>query len=175
MDDPSAWDGLGKYDLESFNPRYFRRLKEFADLCDRKGTILFHNFHLQHALVESEAHYVDFPWRPATDMPDQVPAANAFYDVSHPLRRELHHKYIRRCLDILGDNRNVVFLIGEEYTGPLSFVEYCLDEIRQLGNGGREVRSYCAKRDQGCDGCDSGKSGSIRDGFYRRFAVLVLC
>ena len=48
----TAWDGLPKYDLTRFNPWYFGRLKEFAGHCDRKGTILFHNFYMQHALLE---------------------------------------------------------------------------------------------------------------------------
>ncbi|MGW3956428.1 DUF6298 domain-containing protein [Streptomyces sp. NPDC004752] len=131
----AAWDGLPQYDLDRFNPFYFRRLKELADLCDRKGIVFFHNFYLQHALVEVEAHYVDFPWRPVncvqpTGMPDRIPAADAFYDVRDPVRRELHRKYIRQCLDVLGGHRNVVFLISEEYTGPVSFMEFWLDEIR---------------------------------------------
>ena len=41
-----AWDGLPKYDLTQFNPWYFQRLREFAALCDKKGTILFHNFYM---------------------------------------------------------------------------------------------------------------------------------
>ena len=130
----TAWDGLPKYDLTAFNPWYFQRLKAFADLCDKKGTILFHKFYMQHALLETQAHYADFPWRPVnciqkTGMPDVIPAANAFYDVSNPVRRRLHRLYIRRCLDALGDNRNVVQLIAEEYTGPREFVEFWLDTI----------------------------------------------
>ncbi len=130
----TAWDGMPKYDLTRFNDWYFERLKQFADLCDRKGTILFHNFYMQHALLETNAHYVDFPWRPVnciqpTGLPDSTPAANAFYDVSHPLRRELHRAYIRKCLDVLGGNTNVVFLCSEEYTGPLSFMRFWIDTI----------------------------------------------
>ena len=110
-----AWDGLSKYDLTQYNNWYFQRLKQFADQCDRKGTILFHNHYMQHALLETNAHYVDFPWRPAncvqkTELPDRPPVAKAFYDVSHPLRRELHRAYIRKCLDVIGSNTNVVFL-----------------------------------------------------------------
>ncbi|MGQ9651997.1 MAG: DUF6298 domain-containing protein [Phycisphaerae bacterium] len=127
-----AWDGLPKYDLTRYNAWYFDRLREFASLCDRKGTILFHNFYIQHALLETDAHYVDFPWRPVnclqdTGLPDRVPAANAFYDVTHPLRRELHRAYIRKCLDVLGDYTNVVHLLSQEYTGPASFVRFWLD------------------------------------------------
>lgn len=140
-----AWDGLPKYDLTQFNAWYFRRLEEFADLCDRKGTILFHNFYMQHALLETNAHYVDFPWRPVnciqpTDLPDRAPAANGFYDVSHPLRRELHRTYIRKCLEVLGGNTNVVYLCSEEYTGPLSFMRFWLDTIIEWeGETGRDV------------------------------------
>ena len=141
-----AWDGLSKYDLSKYNDWYFDRLKQFAELCDRKGTILFHNFYMQHALLEQQTHYVDFPWRPAnclqqTGMPDSMPAADTFYDVSHALRRELHRAYIRKCLDVLGANTNVVFLCSEEYTGPLSFMQFWLDTIRQWQHEtGRQVQ-----------------------------------
>jgi hypothetical protein len=138
----TAWDGLSRYDLTRFNPWYFGRLKEFATLSRAKGCILFHNFYMQHALLEQQAHYVDFPWRPAncvqeTDMPDSFPAANAFYDVTNERRRELHRLYIRKCLDELGGQSNVVHLVSEEYTGPLSFVQFWIDTVlewqRQTG------------------------------------------
>ncbi len=132
----TAWDGLSKYDLTKYNDWYFERLKQFAELCDRKGTVLLFNFYMQHALLETNAHYVDFPWRPAnciqqTGLPDGTPAANAFYDVSEPVRRELHQAYIRKCLDELGDYTNVVFLCSEEYTGPVDFMRFWLDTIIQ--------------------------------------------
>ena len=55
--------------------------------------------------------------------------ADAFYDVTHPVRRRLHRLYIRKCLDTLGDHPNVIFLTGEEYTGPLEFVRFWLDTV----------------------------------------------
>ncbi|WP_414660583.1 DUF6298 domain-containing protein [Horticoccus sp. 23ND18S-11] len=130
------WNGLSKYDLTRFNPWYFSRLKEFADLCDRHGRILQHSFYFQHALQETRAHYVDFPWRPvnciqATDMPDENPAGSAFYDISHPVRRDLHRRYIRHCLDVLKANANVVHAIDREYSGPLAFVQFWLDTIAE--------------------------------------------
>ena len=135
-DQGTAWDGLPKYDLTKYNDWYFGRLKQFAEMCDRKGTVLLFNFYMQHALLETNAHYVDFPWRPAncfqqTGLPDHTPAANAFYDVSHPLRRKLHQAYIRKCLDELGGCANVVFLCSEEYTGPADFMRFWLDTIIQ--------------------------------------------
>jgi len=132
----SAWDGLPKYDLTRYNPWYFERLKEFAALCDQKGTILFHNFYMQHALLEGDTHYVDFPWRPdnclqATGMPEHIPAANDFYDVTHAVRRELHRAYIRKCLDELGGFKNVVYLLSEEYTGDIRFMRFWLDVVTE--------------------------------------------
>jgi hypothetical protein len=131
-----AWDGLSKYDLTRFNPWYFERVKAFADAADRRGLILYHNFYFQHWVLESRSHYVDFPWRPVntiqdTGLPDEVPAANSFYDVSHPLRRELHRRYIRYALDNLKDNTNVVHGIDREYTGPIEFVWFWLDTIAE--------------------------------------------
>ena len=131
-----AWDGLSLFDLTRFNPWYFDRMKTFADIADRKGLILYHNFYFQHWLLESRSHYVDFPWRPVntiqpTGLPDEVPAANVFYDVTDPMRRDLHRRYIRHALDTLGDNTNVVHGIDREYTGPIEFVRFWLDTIRE--------------------------------------------
>ncbi len=138
----TAWDGQSKYDLTRFNPWYFARLKEFADLCDRKGLVLVQQMYFQHNVLEAGAHWADFPWRPAnslqdTGFPEPPPYVNkkrifmaeAFYDVSHPIRRELHRAYIRNCLDTLGDNSNVLFLTGAEFTGPLAFVQFWHDTI----------------------------------------------
>jgi hypothetical protein len=129
-----ACDGLPLYDLTTFNSWYFDRLREFAAHCDRKGCLLFFNFYNQHNLLETQAHYADYPWRPAnciqpTDLPDKVPVANVFYDVAHPVRRELHRLYIRHCLARLGGYRNVVFLAGSEYTGPAAFLQFWVETI----------------------------------------------
>jgi hypothetical protein len=149
-----AWDGLSKYDLTKFNPWYFARLKELADHCDRKGLLLVHHAYFQHNLLEAGAHWADFPWRPAnclqkTGFPEPPPYVNkkrvfmaeAFYDVEHPVRRELHRAYVRHCLDVLGNNTNVVFVTGEEFTGPLSFVRFWMDTIAEWEKEkGRRVR-----------------------------------
>lgn len=139
-----AWDGLSKYDLTRFNPWYFARLKEFADLAGRKGLILVQQMYFQHNVLEAGAHWADFPWRPANcqqatgfpEPPDyagdkRVFMASAFYDTSHPIRRDLHRRYIRQCLDTLAGCSNVIFQIGEEFTGPQHFVEFWLDTIAE--------------------------------------------
>jgi hypothetical protein len=100
--------------------------------------------YFQHNVLEAGAHWADFPWRPAnclqeTGFPEppnyagkkRIFVAEAFYDVTHPVRRELHRAYIRHCLDVLGANSNVIFQTGEEFTGPVAFVEFWLDTIAE--------------------------------------------
>lgn len=129
-----AWDGLSKFDLERFNPWFFDRIARFADLAEQQGVVLYHKLYLQHWLLESRSHYVDFPWRPVnalqtTGMPNEVPAAEVFWDVSDPVRRDLHRRYIRHTLETLKGRPNVVIGLDPEYTGPLSFVQFWLDEV----------------------------------------------
>ena len=57
--------------------------------------------------------------------------ANSFYDIRHPVRRKLHSAYIRKCLDNLAGNDNTILLVGEEFTGPRSFVDFWMEEIRK--------------------------------------------
>lgn len=130
------WDGMSKYDLTRFNPWFFGRVKAFADLADTHGRVLYFNVYFQHPVQETRAHYVDFPWRPvnclqATDLPDENPAGSTFYDIAHPVRRDLHRRYIFHCLDVLKANANVVFGIDREYSGPLSFAQFWLDTIAE--------------------------------------------
>ena len=54
-----------------------------------------------------------------------------FYDISHPVRRELHRQYIRQCLNNFSDNSNVIQLTSAEFTGPLHFVQFWLDVIAE--------------------------------------------
>jgi hypothetical protein len=139
-----AWDGLSKYDLSRFNTWYFDRLSQFANAADRQGLILLQHMYFQHNVLEAGAHWADFPWRTANCIQDvgfdeppvyenrkRVFMAEAFYDVSHPVRREMHTRYIRHCLDTLSRFHNVVFVLGEEYSGPTHFVKFWLDTIRQ--------------------------------------------
>jgi hypothetical protein len=89
---------------------------------------------------------VDFPWRPEnavqeTGFPEPPPfdgdtliMADRFYDTSHSLRRQLHRLYIRECLERLSDFPNVIHTVSAEFTGPLEFVEFWIDVIREWEN-----------------------------------------
>lgn len=140
----TAYDGLSKYNLTKYNDWYWRRLRQFADLADQKELILFHQNYFQHNIIEAGAHWADSPWRPAnnvnnTGFPEPAPyagdkrifLAEQFYDINHPVRRELHRAFIRKCLDNFRGNNSVVQLISEEYTGPLHFMEFWLDVIAE--------------------------------------------
>ena len=138
----TAWDGLSRYDLTKFNPWYWSRLKEFADVCDERGLVLFNEDFFQHNILEAGAHWVDCPWRPAnnvnhTGFPEPPPfagdkrifLAEQFYDVTQPVRRELYRNYIRQCLDNFTNHSNVIQFTSDEFTGPLAFVQFWLDTI----------------------------------------------
>ena len=137
-----AWDHLSKYDLTKYNPWYWGRLKQFADMADLEGKILFHQNYFQHNILEAGAHWVDCPWRSVnnindTGFPEPPPfagdkrifIADKFYDVTQPVRRELHKKYIRQCLENFKDNTCVIQATSAEYTGPFEFVAFWLDVI----------------------------------------------
>jgi hypothetical protein len=136
-----AWDGLSKYDLTHFNPWYFSRLKGFAEAAAQYGRVLVNEMYFQHNILESGAHWVDFPWRPVnclqdtgfTEPPpftgDTIRMAHEFYDLTHPVRRELHRAYIRQCLDNLEGQPNVIHTLGDEYSGPLEFMQFWLDVV----------------------------------------------
>jgi hypothetical protein len=140
----TGWDGLSKYDLTKYDQWYWGRLKQFANLADQKGLVLVHQDYFQHNIIEAGAHYADFPWRPAnninnTGFPEPPPfagdkrifMAEQFYDTTHPVRKALHRAFIRQCLENFKDNNGVIQFIGEEFTGPLHFVQFWLDNIGQ--------------------------------------------
>ncbi len=139
-----AWDGLSKYDLTKYNPWYWNRLKEFAELAAYEQKILIHQNYFQHNIIEAGAHWVDSPWRTVNNINNtgfsepppfagdkRIFIAHEFYDITHPVRRELHRKYIRQCLNNFKDNSCVIQTTSEEFTGPLHFVEFWIDVIAE--------------------------------------------
>jgi hypothetical protein len=139
----TAWDGLSRYDLTKFNPWYFGRLKQFANEARRVGVVLVNAMYFQHNIIESGAHWVDFPWRPVNNLQatnfvepppfkgDTINVAAAFYDVTDPQKRDLHRRFIRHSLDTLADEPNVIHLIGDEYSGPLHFMQFWVDVVAE--------------------------------------------
>ncbi|WP_295119478.1 DUF6298 domain-containing protein [uncultured Chitinophaga sp.] len=158
----TAWDGLSRYDLTKYNHWYWDRLKQFAGIADKKGQVLIHQQYFQHNIIEAGAHYADFPWRTANNInnvgfPEPVPYAGdkrifmdgQFYDTAHTVRRELHKKYIRQCLDNFSDNSGVIQLTGEEFTGPLHFMQFWLNTVKEweLEKGKHPIIGVSATKD----------------------------
>jgi hypothetical protein len=139
-----AFDGLSKYDLTKYNTWYWNRLKQFADLADQKGLVLFHQNFFQHNIIEAGAHYTDFPWRTAnninsTGFPEPVNyagdkrqfMAEQFYDVTNATRKKLLTEYINKCMDNFADNNGVIQSTSAEFTGPLHFMQFWVDAVKQ--------------------------------------------
>ena len=150
----TASDGLSQFDLARFNPWYYERSHDFAALCDRSGLIFYHNIYNTHNTLEIPPHWVDYPWRPAnningTGLPEPPPiepgnkihVANEVYDVTNPVRRELHRAFILHELDELGTARNLFFSLGAQFAGPLSFQQFFQDTVADWERkNGRTVR-----------------------------------
>ncbi len=137
-----AWDHLSKYDLTKYNDWYWNRLDSFANLAESKGQLLINQQYFQHNILEAGAHWSSSPWRSAnnindTGFPEPVPyagdkrifMAEQFYDVSNENRKKLHQQFIRKSLENFHDNSNVIQLTSAEYTGPLHFMQFWLDEV----------------------------------------------
>ncbi len=140
----TAWDGLSKFDLSKFNPWYFARIVEFGTLSDRAGLVLYHNIYNTHNVLEIPPHWVDYPWRPAnningTGLPEPPPiqngnqlhVGNEVYDITQPVRRDLHRALILHSLDELGGLRNTFLCLGFQFSGPLAFQEFFHDTVAE--------------------------------------------
>ena len=139
-----AWDGMTKYDLTTLNKWYFWRLQQFAKKSESIGLLLKNQHYFQHNILEAGAHWVDCPWRTANNVNNtpflepvnftgdkRIFTATLFYDIENPVLRELHRQYIRQSLDAFKGQPNVIHSIGEEFTGPLHFVQFWLDVIAE--------------------------------------------
>ncbi|MDR1884318.1 MAG: DUF6298 domain-containing protein [Prevotella sp.] len=157
-----AYDGLSKYDLAKYNDWYWSRLRQFAEKAGETGLILMHQNYFQHNIIEAGAHWTDSPWRPSnninnTGFPEPAPyagdkrifLAEQFYDIDHPVRRELHRTFIRQCLNNFRGTNSVIQLVSEEYTGPLHFVRFWLDVIAEweAETGEKQLIALSATKD----------------------------
>jgi hypothetical protein len=157
----TAWDGISRYDLTRYNPWYFARLREFAAEARQQGLVLINEMYFQHNILESAAHWVDSPWRTTnningtefTEPPpftgDTIKMADAFYDVTHPVRRALHRAYIRQCLANLAAETNVIHTLSAENSGPLHFMQFWLDVVAEweAETGHRPLIALSAPKD----------------------------
>ncbi len=157
-----AWDQSSKYDLTKFNDWYWDRLARFANLAEANGQLLVNQQYFQHNIIEAGAHWSSSPWRSAnnvnqTGFPEPPPyagdkrifMAEQFYDVSNPVRRKLHQGFIRKSLENFENNSNVIQLTSAEYTGPLHFMQFWIDEVQKWKDetGKKEIIGLSATKD----------------------------
>lgn len=160
--DGLAWDHLSKYDLTKYNAWYWDRLARFATLAEPNGQLLIHQHYFQHNILEAGAHWSSSPWRSAnnvngTGFPEPPPyagdkrifMAEQFYDVSNPVRKKLHQQFIRKALANFENNNNVIQLTSAEYTGPLHFMQFWLDEVQKwkMETGKNQIIGLSATKD----------------------------
>lgn len=140
----TAWDGMSRYDLTKPNHWYYTRLQQFAKKTESIGIMLKNQHYFQHNILEAGAHWVDCPWRTANNVnhtpflepvnftgDKRIFTAELFYDTSNETLRQLHRQYIRQMLDAFKGQPNVIHSIGEEFTGPLHFVQFWLDVVAE--------------------------------------------
>lgn len=140
-----SWDHLSSYDLTKFNEWYWYRLKEFASLAEPKGQLLIQQHYFQHNILEAGAHWSSSPWRSAnnvnnTGFPEPPPyagdkrifMAEQFYDISNNHRKQLHQRFIKKSFENFNGQSNVIHLTSAEYTGPLPFIQFWLDEAQKF-------------------------------------------
>ena len=144
----TCFDQLSQYDLERFNPWYFKRVDQTAKLCDEKGLLFYNEIYDNHWLIEAGAHWPDLAWRPTnsvqnTGMIDEFPwhynesgsvrisIADEFYNVTNNVEnRRLHTLYINQCLDALKDRSNVLHAVAFQDVAPLEFQTFYFDLVR---------------------------------------------
>ena len=157
-----AWDHLSKYDLTKYNTWYWNRLQRFANASEKEGKLLIHQQYFQHNIIEAGAHWSSSPWRSAnnvngTGFPEPPPYAGdkrifmaaQFYDVTNEHRKVLHQKYIQKSFDNFKGNSNVIQFTSEEYTGPLHFMQFWIDEAAKwkAKNGNHTLVGLGATKD----------------------------
>ena len=141
---PFARTGHVQVGFAELNKWYFWRLQQFAKKTEPMGLLLKNQHYFQHNILEAGAHWVDCPWRTANNVNStpflepvnftgdkRIFTATLFYDVTNPTLRQLHRQYIRQSLDAFKGQPNVIHSIGEEFTGPLHFVQFWLDVIAE--------------------------------------------
>src|SRR5690606_20855096 len=92
---------------------------------------------------EAGAHWSSSPWRSInnineTGFPEPPPyagdkrifMAEQFYDVNHAERRKLHKSFIEKSLENFKTQSNVIQFTSEEFTGPLHFMQFWVDVIK---------------------------------------------
>jgi Family of unknown function (DUF6298)/Putative collagen-binding domain of a collagenase len=120
-----AYDGKPQFDLMTFNPAYFHRLRERVEAAGRRGiyvsVMLFEGYAMQFVSDAWQEH----PFHPDNHLPNVsgFPAADSrgtdIFTLKYPAVTAVQEAYVRKVIDTVGDQDNVLYEISNE-TPPAS-------------------------------------------------------
>lgn len=99
--------------------------------------------------------------------------ADAFYDVTVPSRRAFHRAFIRKSLDNLAGNTNVIQVIGEGVHRAAALRAILARHHRRMGARNRQATPHRIELHQRCAGCHPRRPGPVGIGVGDRNEVLV--
>jgi hypothetical protein len=115
-----ALDGKPKFDLNRFDPEYFRRLRERVELAGQRGCypiiMLFEGWAMQFSPRAWEGH----PYHPANNVngvngnPDGTGKGLEIFTLKHRDIVALEEAYVRKVVDTVNDLDNVLYEISNE-------------------------------------------------------------
>jgi hypothetical protein len=108
----------GKYDLDRWNPEFFRRLHHFMEHAQRKGIIvdvcLFNGFCTAWAQINNYC-WPQLPWNIANNIQGEgSPHMNEFTSLIHASNVKRQKEYIRKIVQELDRYNNVIYDTSDE-------------------------------------------------------------
>ena len=125
-----ALDGKPRFDLNSFDEAYFKRLRSRVEQAERRGIyvsiMLFEGWGLQFVKEGWKAH----PFNPANNSDGMGKGAGSdgkgltIFTLAHPEITRVQEAYVRKVIDTVNDLDNVLFEISNENHPPSTEWQY---------------------------------------------------
>jgi hypothetical protein len=126
----NALDGKPRYDLATYDPEYFGRLRRRVEAAGRRGlyvsVMLFEGWAMQHAPGAWESH----PFHPKNNVSGIDGDANGdgkgleVHELVNPKVTAVQEAYVRKVIETVGDLDNVLYEISNENHPPSTPWQY---------------------------------------------------
>ena len=133
----TADDGLPKFDLTSFNQRYFDRMRERVIMARDEGFYVAVNLFQGIAAVQRSAEWVGHPFYVKNNIngidgdPNGDSCGNEVQALVIPQITKIQDAYVRKVVDTLNDLDNVIWEIGNElWRGSKEFQYHMVNLIK---------------------------------------------
>ncbi len=147
----TALDGRPKFDLSRFNPAYFQRLRDRVAAARQRGiytlVMLFDGWSIEQKDKRLLSPWGGHPFNRANNVNgiDGDPNNDGSGTETHRLEvaavTRLQDAYVRRVVDVLGDQPNVLYEVSNESRqGSLPWQEHIVKVIRDEERTGRRAR-----------------------------------